>query len=382
MTNLDKTSLWETVLAELQLSLSGANFQTWFKGKTSIISINNSLVEIGCSSPYNKVWVEERYFGKIKEVIDRVTGVSNTLVFSVSSQDLGLKPKKRAVVAPSTVPLFDEAAPIIQEAIEQANINPKYSFSNFVVGQSNQLAFAASKAVSEAPFEHYNPFLVYGGVGVGKTHLVSALAHAVVLRRAQAKVLYTSSETFTNEMVAAIQNRQTSTFRGKYRAVDVLVVDDIQFIAGRESTQEEFFHTFNHLYNLGKQLVFSCDRDPGELEKLQDRLKSRFIGGLMVKIDSPDLELREAILLAKSRDIGLDLDFSTIRLLAENLGPSIRDLEGGLLRLAAASKLVGKKVDISLVESVVSLTSKKPEKNIDYILEEVAKFFSIKVGDL
>ena len=378
MATFDEHSLWKSVLAELQLSLSGANFQTWFKGKTSILSINSSLVEIGCATPYNKVWIEERYLGKIKEIVDRITGISNTLVFTVSSQGLPPVKTRKKGVESQTVPLFAETATTdIQDALASANINQKYSFASFIVGPANQLAYAAAKAIVEAPFERYNPLLIYGGVGIGKTHLLQATAAAILLRRTGTKVHYCSSETFTNEMVEAIQRRQTVDFRAKYRGVDFLLVDDVQFIAGRESTQEEFFHTFNHLYSKGKQLVFSCDRNPNGLANLQDRLKNRFIGGLVVAIDPPDLELREAILLAKAKEASLNLDHPLIRFLAKSLGPSIRDLEGGLLRVIAAAQLTGRKIDLSLVQTVIGPVSSQDKHGPAKIVEEIAAFFSL-----
>jgi len=383
MSTVDKTSLWQSVLAELQLALSGANFQTWFKGKTDILSFEGNVIEIGCSSPYNKVWIEERYFGKIKEIVDRVTGNSNALVFTVSSEGLGETKAPSKTSDPRTVPLFEgEASPALQDGLETAGLNQKYSFASFVVGQSNQLAYAASLAVAEAPHERYNPLLIYGGVGVGKTHLLQAIGQAILLRRAGAKVFYCSSETFTNEMVEAIQKRRTVDFRAKYRSVDLLLIDDVQFIAGRESTQEEFFHTFNQLYGRAKQLIFSCDRNPSELTNLQDRLKSRFAGGLLVAIDPPDIELREAILLAKAKEAGLEVGFPIIRHLAESLGPSVRDLEGGLLRIQAASKLTGRKIDFALIKTVIGTQPAPDKKSPEKILEEVAAFFSLPASEL
>ncbi len=370
------------MLTELQLSLSGANFQTWFKGKTNVLSLDKNSVEIGCVSAYNKTWIEERYLGKLKEIVDRLTGRQNTLTFTVASANIPTPTRKKEAQEDSTVPLFEEeASSSLIETLENAHINQRYSFSNFIVGQSNQLAYAVSKAVVEEPYTRYNPLLIHGGVGVGKTHLLQALAQATVLRRPKAKVLYCSSETFTNDMVEAIQKRQTTHFREKYRGVEVFLVDDIQFIAGRESTQEEFFHTFNTLYGQGKQIILSCDKKPEELDSLQERLKNRFIGGMIAKIDSPDLELREAILLAKAKGSGIKIGLPIIRALAERLGPSIRELEGGLLRLAAVSNLTGRPIDAALVNKTVA-SEKRLQSPLNTVTESVASFFSLSPADL
>ncbi len=382
MQNVDESSLWESVLAELQLGLSSANYQTWFKGKTAVLSRKNSVVEIGCSSSYNKVWLEERYQSKLKGIIDKITGGSNTISFTVAPAIQETLPSKKSVRENPTVPLFEEnASSSVQKSLDEANVNKSYSFSSFVVGQSNQLAHAVSKAIVDSSTKHYNPLLVYGGVGVGKTHLLQAIAQATLLRQPEAKVMYISSETFTNDMIEAIQKRQTILFRDRYRSLDLLLIDDIQFIAGRESTQEQFFHTFNELYRRGKQIVLSCDRDPSKLSNLQERLKNRFAGGMSAKIDPPDLELREAILLAKSRGAGINLDFPIIQTLAKQSGPSIRELEGALLRLIAVSKLTDKKIDASLVETVIGAET-SPQDMAQLVITSVSDYFSLKPAQL
>ncbi|OGY24077.1 MAG: chromosomal replication initiator protein DnaA [Candidatus Woykebacteria bacterium RBG_13_40_15] len=379
---MDEKSLWESVLTELQLTLSAANFQTWFKGKTGVLSLKDGVVEIGCSSPYNKTWIEERYLGQIKEIVERISGASATLVFTVSAKGLEAPKVKEPKNPELAIPLFEDAASsTIKESLVVSNINPKYSFADFIVGQSNQLAYAVAKAVVDSPFERYNPLLIYGGVGVGKTHLLQAIGQGVILRRNPSRVIYSSSETFTNDMIEAIQKRQTVDFRAKYRAVDLLLIDDIQFIAGRESTQEEFFHTFNHLHGRGKQIILCCDRDPAQLSNLHERLRNRFSGGMVVKIETPDLELREAILLAKAHSEGASIDFPTIRFMAERLGPSVRSLEGGLLRLLAIAKLTGRAINEELVKNSINLDPpKKP--SAEEILAEIARFFSLSLSDL
>ena len=378
----DKQSLWDSVLAELQLTLSSAIYQTWFKGKTTLLSVKSGVIEIGCYNSYNKIWLEERYLGQIKGIVDRLTGQSNALVFSVSAQAHRIPKKQVKRKLPATVPLFEEeAGPDLAESLASANVNRKYSISNFITGNSNRLAFAVAKAVIESPQENYNPLLIHGGVGVGKTHLLQAIGQAVILRRSKVKVLYCSSETFTNDMIDAIQKRQTFSFREKYRGIDLLLVDDIQFLAGRESTQEQFFHTFNHLVVQGKQVVVSCDRNPKDLHNLQDRLKSRFSGGMVAGIDRPDQELREAVLLARSKNAGVDLGFAVIRQLAQVLGPSIRDVEGGLTRLLAVSKLTGKPISNDLINEVIGSENKISVGGED-VLNETAKYFSVSPKDL
>ena len=373
----DNKFLWDSVLAELRLSLSGATFQTWFNGKTGILSRQKGTVEIGCANSYSKAWLEQRYMTEVKKILDRLTGVPNTLVFRVSSQTT-TPPKTRASKSqPVTVPLIEEeAAAPLKSNLLAAGLNQKYSLSNFIVGDSNQLSFAAARAVVDSPLDYYNPLLIYGGVGVGKTHLLQAVGQATILRRGGAKVLYTSSETFTNDMVEAIQKRQTFDFREKYRNLDMLIIDDVQFIAGRESTQEQFFHTFNHLVVRGKQVVLSCDRNPKELYDLQDRLRSRFSGGMVAAVEPPDQELREAILLAKAKQGGITIDRPVIRLLAQMLGPSVRDVEGGLTRVVAVSKLTGKKIDEAAVRRAIGPTGRDPVKP-PAVLDVVANYFSL-----
>ena len=369
-------------MTELQLGLSSANYQTWFKGKTAVLSRKDRVIEIGCSSSYNKVWLEDRYQSKLKEIIDRITGEHNTITFCVSSKIQEARTSKKRAQENPTVPLFEETdSSTIQKSLDDANVNRNYSFSNFIVGQSNQLAYAVSKSIVENSASHYNPFLVYGGVGVGKTHLLQAIGQATLLRRPGAKVLYLSSETFTNDMVEAIFKKQTVLFRDRYRSADLLLIDDIQFIAGRESTQEQFFHTFNELHRRGKQIVLSCDRNPQELANLQERLKNRFAGGISAKIDPPDLELREAVLLAKSRSARINLDFSIIQLLAKLSGPSIRELEGALSRLIAVSKLTNKKIDLDLINTVIG-AEKKPQNPIELVLKSVGDYFSLNIMQL
>lgn len=384
---MDKKTLWNAVLTELQISLSAANFQTWFRGKTSIVQLDGNNIEIGCSSAYIKDWLEQRYQGQIKTILDRLTGAANNLTFNVvknSEKEFA----KTTVKKPSelSVSLFDdqEVEKIVAK-LESSGLNQTYTFENFVVGSSNQLAFAAAKAVSDSPAKVYNPFFIYGGVGLGKTHLMQASGHAAIQRNSKTKVLYCTSESFTNSMIEAIQNRTTKEFRNKYRGVDILIIDDIQFIAGRETTQEEFFHTFNDLYASGKQIILSSDRPPAEIAKLESRLRSRFEGGMIADIQAPDADMREAILLSKIERQKLDIPPEVVHFIAQNISSSVRDLEGSLLRLVASAQIIGAKITLELAKNYLThkqarnLVGKKTPREV---LETVCNYFNVKQNDI
>ncbi len=386
---MDKKTLWESTLAELQLNLSTANFQTWFKGKTAILSWQEDLIEIGCNSSYVKGWIESRYQGQIKSILDKVTGKDLNLVFTVSPQVLEQVRKKSTKYAktnyPQSPPLFiDTDRDLFEEALSKARLNPSFNFDNFVVGKSNQLAYAVAKAIAEPVTKMYNPFFVFGGVGVGKTHLIQAIAQDVLSKNTNLKVLYCSCEDFTNDLVTSIQTKTTGNFRNKYRNANMLLIDDVQFLSGRESTQEEVFHTFNALFAAGKQIVLTSDRSPVSINKLAERLRSRFEGGMIAEIGRPDIDLREAVLLQKCKARNINLPSQIIRLLAESFPSNIRDLEGGLIRLLTYSKMKGQQISTELVKEVVGLVDKSTLKEADpnLVLEEVAKFFSVSVKDI
>ncbi len=378
--------MWKSVLTELELTLSSANFQTWFKGKTEITVIEGNTIEIGCNSPYTKDWLEQRYLGQIKSILDRLTETNNTIIFTVARN---LKPennKKAVFDQSSNVLLFNEGDPDkLQERLEASKLNSNYTFENFVVGSSNQLAFAVSKAVSESPGKIYNPLFLYGGVGLGKTHLMHAIGQAAVSKNPRIKVLYSTSESFTNNMIEAIQTRSTKGFRTKYRGLDILIVDDIQFIAGRETTQEEFFHTFNDLYGNGKQVIISSDRPPAAISKLEERLKSRFEGGMIADIQPPDLDMKEAILLSKVRLRGLDIPEEVLHYLAQTGSTSIRDLEGSLTRLVTQAKINNTSLSVELAKSFIdqrqnrSLSGKTTPREV---LEIICDYFNLRQSDL
>jgi len=271
-----------------------------------------------------------------------------------------------------------------QDAAKEIGLSPRYTFENFVVGPSNRFAHAASTAVCDSPAKAYNPLFIYGGVGLGKTHLMHAIGHGARQRFPRTKILYISSEDFTNQLIASIQNRTTVKFREKYRNVDILLIDDIHFIAGKESTQEEFFHTFNTLYDAHKQIVVSSDRPPKEIQALEERLVSRFEWGLVTDIQPPDFETRMAILKKKSEKDSIALPDDVYYFLAEKVKSNIRELEGALIRVVAYAKLIGKEITVDMVKEVLRDMIREGEKNItiDMIQKKVCEYFNIKLSDM
>ena len=290
------------------------------------------------------------------------------------------KPAKTFAPAPKSSNSRDSKYPFL---------NPRYTFDTFVVGNNNNLAHAASLAVAEAPAEVYNPLFIYGGPGLGKTHLMHSIAHFVLEQNPDAKVLYVTSEVFTNELIEAIRNRSDTTsiaqFRKKYRNIDVLLIDDIQFIIGKESTQEEFFHTFNTLYEAKKQIIISSDKPPKDIETLEERLRSRFEWGLTADIQQPDYETRMAILKKKEELDGLSIDDEVMKYIASNINSNIRELEGALNQIVARSRLINKKIDVSLAEEALKdliFPNNKKEITLDYITGIVAEHYGITVADI
>ena len=271
-----------------------------------------------------------------------------------------------------------------QEPGKEIGLNSRYTFESFVIGPSNRFAHAASSAVCDSPAKAYNPLFIYGGVGLGKTHLMHAIGHKVLHKSPKAKILYISSEEFTNQLIGSIQNRTTTKFREKYRSVDILLIDDIHFIAGKESTQEEFFHTFNTLYDAHKQIVVSSDRPPKEIQSLEERLVSRFEWGLVTDIQPPDFETRMAILKKKSERETIALPDDVYYFIAEKIKSNIRELEGALIRVVAYAKLIGKEISVDMVKDVLKDMIKEGQKKItiDAIQKKVCDYFDIKLSDM
>ena len=366
--------LWNAVLDNIQDKVSKPSFDTWLKS-TKAIALDRNTLTISVPSQFAKEWLENQYTELISEVIEEITGSPLETKFDVpepheemNDPSLMKSPKQQTDKTKST----------------KSMLNDKYTFDTFVIGAGNRFAHAASLAVAEAPARAYNPLFIYGGVGLGKTHLMHAIGHYVQEHDPDAKVVYITSEKFTNEFINSIMENESSRFRNKYRSVDVLLIDDIQFIAGKESTQEEFFHTFNTLHEENKQIIISSDRPPKEIPTLEDRLRSRFEWGLITDITPPDLETRIAILNKKAKAEGLDIPNEVMLYIANQIDTNIRELEGALIRVVAYSSLVNEDIDAALAADALKdiIPSNKPKIiTVENIQEEVAKKYNIRMED-
>ncbi|OGO19731.1 MAG: chromosomal replication initiation protein DnaA [Chloroflexi bacterium RBG_16_48_8] len=360
--------VWDAALGQLQLEMPRAIFDTWVRD-AELLAYEDGTFIIGVQNAYARDWLEDRLRSTVSRVLTSVTGRSSTVRFvvwhgEVEEVHLGLE-------TPAAMPV-----PIAANGNASKTLQTRYTFESFVVGPSNRLAEAACQAVAESPARSYNPLFLYGGVGLGKTHLLQAVGNATASSGLQ--VLYVSSEEFTNDLINAIRNHTTDAFRGRYRNIDVLLIDDIQFIAGKESTQEEFFHTFNTLHGQDKQLVISSDRPPKALVTLEERLRSRFEWGLTADIQPPDYETRLAILRTKAERLGRKLPFEFLETIARRIQSNIRELEGALNRVLAYSDLSGLPLTTDLVNSALAdLLPKGGSLTSDDILKAVARYFGI-----
>jgi chromosomal replication initiator protein len=368
--------LWNAALANIEKKISKPSFDTWLKS-TKAHSLQGNLLIITAPNEFARDWLEERYSQLISGILYEITGEELSVKFIIpqnqneAETDVQLPPKK--------VKKEDDHGDF-----PQGILNQKYTFDTFVIGSGNRFAHAASLAVAEAPAKAYNPLFIYGGVGLGKTHLMHAIGHYVLDHNPSAKVVYLSSEKFTNEFINSIRDNKAENFRNKYRNVDILLIDDIQFLAGKESTQEEFFHTFNALHEESKQIIISSDRPPREIPTLEDRLRSRFEWGLITDITPPDLETRIAILRKKAKAEGLDIPNEVMLYIANQIDSNIRELEGALIRVVAYSSLINKDINADLAAEALKdiIPSSKPKViTILEIQRVVGEHFSIKLED-
>ncbi len=363
---------WQATLGQLQLEMPRAAYDTWVR-ETELVSYEDGSFIIGVHNAYARDWLESRLCSTVTRLLTGIMNRSVEVRFVVWNS-----PIEKAEPEPEDELDLGPALPLHETPVSNGTINSRYSFENFVVGANNRLAHAASLAVAERPAQAYNPLFLYGGVGLGKTHLLHAIGNLCGRRGLQ--VLYVSSEEFTNDLINAIRTHTTQAFREKYRRIDVLLIDDIHFIAGKESTQEEFFHTFNTLHGQNKQLVISSDRPPKALVTLEERLRSRFEWGLTADIQPPDFETRQAILRAKADRAGYSIPNDILELIARRVQSNIRELEGALTRVMAFADLSGLALTAQLVETTLAdLLPRRSEVQPDEVVRKVADVFGVTV---
>ena len=369
---------WDEILqiVKTEHDLSDVSFNTWLKPLTVFEVVDNVVTIIVPSEQVGLNYISKKYKLPLQVTISEVTGMENCDINFILPEDV----PKRETVSPK--------AQSQDARCEEAHLNPKYTFDTFVVGSNNKFAQAAALAVAESPGDTYNPLFIYGGAGLGKTHLMHSIAHFIIDHDENSKVLYVTSEEFTNELIETIRNGNNSAmtkFREKYRNIDVLLVDDIQFIIGKESTQEEFFHTFNDLHSAGKQVIISSDKPPKEMITLEDRLKSRFEWGLIADISSPDYETRMAILKKREELDGYTIDNSVIEYIATNVKSNIRELEGALNIVVAFGNLNKREINLELAKEALKNIISPDEKKVitpEYILDTVSEHFHVSKDDI
>lgn len=367
-------NIWEGCKVELKKLLGEISYNTWIS-PLQCKKIEELSIILEAPDSFFKNWIEANYTPHIKEALKGLTQKDLEIILEVNPALLKSGANK---ILKTIQKSFQE------EPLDSLRLNPRFTFDNFIIGASNRMAHAASLAVANAPGKSYNPLFIYGGVGLGKTHLMQAIANQILARTNYARVKYTSSEKFTNELILSIQNRTTERFRHKYRDTDVLLIDDIHFLGGKEASQEEFFHTFNTLYDYHKQIVISSDKPPREIPRLEERLISRFSWGLVVDIQVPDFETRVAILRKKLEKDPMKIDEDVITFIAKNITTNIRELEGALIRIIAYSVIENKQLNLDLTKEILKDMVRETRRRVtpDGILERVGDYFNIMKDDL
>ncbi|MBU1127023.1 MAG: chromosomal replication initiator protein DnaA [Patescibacteria group bacterium] len=387
---MENEKLWKNILENLKLTISSANFSTWFAStfinNIKTIDENRQIVEIASSSSFISETIENRYYGMVKDVLDKTTNKKNDLVFIV-------KQAKRKIIKAAEKEkdsLFSANEAVLEknnsvkEYILKAGLRPDFNFESFAVNSTNQMAHAAAEAVAEDPGKSYNPLFFYGGVGVGKTHLMHAIAIKVLKSKPRTKAIYCMGEEFTNEIINAIRSKTTKEFKDKYRSAKLFLIDDVQFIAGKPTVQEEFFHTFNAIWREGGQIILTSDRPPEEIKKLEDRLRSRFEGGLIIDIQNPDFELRTAIILIKAQQRNISLPMDVAQLVASNID-STRKLEGFLIRLQTETRTKKEEISPEFVSALLGVVNEPTKKRLvkpREVLSGVSNFYNIKQSEI
>jgi len=385
-------TVWGSVLGELEIVLSEANFQTWLKG-TELTGLDGGKAIIYVPNIFTRQWIQDKYHTEILDAIRKINPNINTVEYTTKKADAkggSEQPKSRPDDNSIRMPIQKARQKYSNPNSEQSSIesygefrpNEKYKFNNFITGSSNKLAFSAAQLVSEKPGEMYNPLFLYGPAGVGKTHLLLAISNEIYARDPKMKILYSTSEEFINTFLSAI--RKGEKFSNKYRSADVLLIDDMQFIAGKERTQEEFFHTFNALHQYNKQIVLCSDRPPKEIPTLEERLRSRFEWGMVADIQPPDFETRVAILMNKANTNSIDLGMDVAEFIATHIDNNIRELEGALTKVVAHSRLHGQPIDINTAQEVLGMYIQKTQVKVNAktVLQKTADYYEISYNDI
>lgn len=390
---MQQDALWQAVLGEIELTVSHGNFVTWFKG-TSLLKHSDETIVIGVTNIFIKQQLERKYSDIISQTLAKNGLVSKEIQYKIVSshvdRDRSTKPAETGEHKPA--PGAVTSAPVkrtqgtlgggLAHSYRQG-LNERYTLDNFIVGGSNELAFAACQAVASQPGTKYNPLFLYGGVGIGKTHLIQGVGNILAAKNPNAKVLYISMEQFVQEFVDALRFRKTAAFASHYRTADVLIVDDVQFIAGKEKMQEEFFHTFNALHQANKQIIISADKPPKDIPTLEDRLRSRFAGGMSIDMQIPDFETRCAIVQTKAQSHDTDLDNEVVEYLATNIQTNIRELEGALNQLLAYCEMRGLEPTLAIATGLLNVSKTRPKHlSAKQIIERTARHFQIPFEDI
>lgn len=377
---MNKEDLWQSLLAQIQFNVSQANFATWFKN-TGILSNAEGIVVISVPNNFSKEWLENKYNKSILKILKSLDNEIKEIQYLTTTKALKIKPAKVNV----EIPIREDQLEFENFKINQeTNLNPRYTFETFVVGPFNELPHAAASVVSKSPGLVYNPFFIYGGVGLGKTHLLQAIGNEASIRSSAKRVKYIPAEKFISAIVEGIRNQTIESLKTLYRSIDILIVDDIQFLAGKEKSQEEFFHIFNALYEKNKQIIISSDRPPKAIPALEERLRSRFEGGMIADIGLPDFETRLAILKTKSQEKKVTFSNEVFEYMASNIQKNIRELEGALNRLIVYQKLNNKSPDINTVKNLLRSIISSPKKitTPKKIIQAVSEFYDLKEREI
>ena len=376
---MDEKETWQAALGELEVIFSQANYSTWFKN-TFILEMNDSEIIIGVPNTFTQEWLENKYHPQIVDTLKKNHPNLKKIGYKVASNIPASAPK--IINKPSPAPERDITAVAAPNTCP--TLNPRYTFGSFIIGNSNRLAAATAKAVATKPGVTYNPLFIYGGVGLGKTHLIHAIGNEIIGKNPKKKIIYVSCEKFTNDYISSIQNKKTNDFKKLYRDADILIVDDIQFMSGKEGTQEEFFHTFNALHQSNRQIIVTSDRVPKAIPQLEARLSSRFGMGMVADIQPPNMEMREAVLKSKCQERNFELSDEIINYIAKNIESNIRELEGAINRLSSFSEVDGNPPSLDLATRALAdfIDSKNANLTCEKILQVSSNFFGIEIKDL